>query len=91
MTDFKKLLYAEGYIRELKKENSALKKEIGKLKSELEEVRHDNLDKQTKRNLEVKINNQKKTNKELKNRNRKLQRANNELIYKLNKARGIYE
>jgi hypothetical protein len=87
MTDFEKLLYAEGYIRKLKEENSTLKKEVGILKSELQEIKHDNLSKTTKRNLEIKLNNQKKLIKELRQQNKKLVKSNNELIYKLNKAK----
>jgi uncharacterized coiled-coil DUF342 family protein len=40
-TDFEKLLFANSYIKELKKENSDLKFEIGVLNSELDELHHE--------------------------------------------------
>lgn len=84
LTYFEKLLFAEKYIEELKKQNSALKVEIGKLNSEIAELNyHINfVDKDVViRSLKDALSKSKKQNKVMKEELKRYRKQNSNKIY----------
>lgn len=79
-TDFQKLLFAEKYIDLLKNQVKNLKKENGKLKSEIDY--YENINKKAK-----KVKEQRDQIKGLIGRNKKLKRDNRELVEKIIKLK----
>lgn len=86
LTDLEKLLFAQAYIKELKKENSALSIELGKLRSFIQEQKEVmNLEKGELKKLRAISYNQQllDDNAKIKRENKRLKKDNKDLITKL--------